>query len=106
MQASAQILMIEDDDQDAELVRRYLAVKQAFPIQIEHSKTLSDGINLLNHREGIDLILLDLCLSDAQGLETFYQVHQAFPAKPLIILSGNTDQSLVEEALQKEHWIF
>lgn len=101
MQASAQILMIEDDDQDAELVRRYLTVKQAFPIQIEHSKTLSDGINLLNHREGIDLILLDLCLSDAQGLETFYQVHQAFPAKPLIILSGNTDQSLVEEALQK-----
>lgn len=101
MQASAQILMIEDDDQDVELVREYLDIKQTFPIKLERSKTLSDGMSFLNDQQGVDLILLDLCLSDAQGLETFYQVHQAFPSMPLIILSGNSDQSIVERTLQE-----
>lgn len=101
MQASTQILMIEDDDQDVELIRRFLEVKQTFPVTIEHSKTLSDGINLLRDSEEIDLILLDLCLADAQGLETFYQIHQSFPSMPLIILSGNSDQAIAQEALQK-----
>lgn len=101
MQSSAQILMIEDDDQDVELVRKFLAVKEQFPVTIERSKTLSDGINVLKDSVGIDLILLDLCLSDAQGLDSFDQVHQAFPAMPLIILSGNSDQSVAQEALQR-----
>lgn len=100
MQASAQILMIEDDDQDVELVRKYLEVKKTFPVKLERSKTLSDGMSFLKDQQGIDLILLDLCLSDAEGIETFYQVHQAFPTMPLIILSGNSDQAIAKRTLQ------
>lgn len=101
MQTNAQILMIEDDDQDVEIVRQFLDVKQPFPITIERRKTLSDGINLLKDCKEIDLILLDLSLADTQGLETFYQLHQSFPSMPLIILSGSSDQSIVQEALQE-----
>lgn len=95
-----QILMIEDDDQDVEIVRELLDVSHN-QVTLKHSRTLSSGIKVLNESESIDVVLLDLSLSDTQGLGTFHQVHQAFPTLPLIILSGNTDETIALEAMQE-----
>lgn len=99
--ASTQILMIEDNDQDVEIVQNYLDDMPILPFTLNHRKTLSGGINMLQASKAIDLILLDLSLPDAHGLDTFYQVRQAFPQKPLIILSGNIDPTVAAEALQE-----
>ncbi|QUY45888.1 EAL domain-containing protein [Acaryochloris marina] len=99
--ASTQILMIEDDDQDVEMVQHFLDDMPIVPFTLKHRNTLSGGINMLQDSEAIDLILLDLSLPDAHGLDTFHQVHQAFPQKPLIILSGNSDPTVADEALQE-----
>ncbi|MGR3278860.1 EAL domain-containing protein [Acaryochloris marina NIES-2412] len=99
--ASTQILMIEDDDQDVEIIQHLLDDMPILPFTLNHRKTLSGGINMLQASEAVDLILLDLSLPDAHGLDTFHQVHQAFPEKPLIILSGNIDPTVAEEALQE-----
>lgn len=99
--ASTQILMIEDNDQDVEIVQDLLDDMPIVPFTLNHRKTLSGGINMLQGSDTIDLILLDLSLPDAHGLDTFHQVHQAFPQKPLIILSGNLDQTVADEALQE-----
>lgn len=95
-----QILMIEDNDQDVEIVRELLDIRHT-PVTLKHSRTLSSGIKTLNRFESIDLVLLDLSLTDTQGLSTFHQLHQAFPALPLIILSGNTDETVALEAMQE-----
>ena len=95
------VLIIEDDEQDAEIVRCFLDNLSQLPLTLQHKHTLSEGINVLHDSDSIDLILLDLTLSDAKGLDTFYQVHQAFPQKPLIILSGNSNQSIAQKTLQE-----
>lgn len=97
---TTQILMIEDDEQDAELVQCFLDDMPLLPLTLQHRSTLMEGIEFLQEMDSIDLVLLDLTLSDTQGLDTFYQVHHAFPQKPLIILSGDSNQAVAEEALQ------
>ena len=99
---SIRLLMIEDDLQDVEIVRAFLRNEPLLTITIEHCKTLAAGIERLqDNHSPIDVALLDLSLADAQGLRCFEQVHQIFPELPLIILSGNTDDTLALEAVQK-----
>jgi diguanylate cyclase (GGDEF)-like protein len=48
----------------------------------------------------IDIILLDLGLPDAQGLEAIRRAHAAAPGVPLVVLTGLDDESLAVQALQ------
>ena len=99
---SIRLLMIEDNVLDVEIVRELLIDEQLLATTIEHRETLAAGIQRLeNSHSPIHVALLDLSLTDAQGLKCFEQVHQSFPELPLIILSGNTDDTLALEAVQK-----
>ena len=96
------VLMIEDNVLDVEIVQALLIDEQLLTITIEYRETLAAGLERLKDTHTpIDVALLDLSLPDAQGLECFEQVHQVIPGLPLIILSGNTDDSLALEAVQK-----
>lgn len=95
------ILMIEDDPQDVEIVMRLLGKERQNSILLNHCPTLNSGLDTLREATKVDLILLDLSLSDGQGLDTFREIHHAFPNIPLIILSGNTDERLALEAMQE-----
>lgn len=97
---ATQILMIEDDDQDVEIVRELLNTQQN-SVNLQHRRSLSQGISYLHESDSIDLVLLDLCLSDTQGLDTFHTVHERFPTLPLVILSGNTDETIAIEAMKE-----
>lgn len=99
--AHRNILIIDDDEQDVEIVRELLNVNNNFPIDLFHCSTLTESIEFIQADTSIDLILLDLCIKGTEGLETFYQIYQTFPAIPLIILSGNTDESIALKAMQE-----
>lgn len=103
MQAkSIRLLMIEDNVLDVEIIRELLIDEPLLSITIEHCDTLSTGIQRLqDSHSSIDVAMLDLSLPDAKELQCFEQVHQAFPELPLIILSGNTDDTLALEAVQQ-----
>ncbi|WP_299404446.1 EAL domain-containing protein [Acaryochloris sp. IP29b_bin.148] len=98
---NTEILMIEDDFQDVEIVTRLLGKEKQHSILLNHCPTLNSGLDTLKEETKIDLILLDLSLSDTHGLETFRKVHDAFPSIPLVILSGNSDERLALEAMQE-----
>lgn len=99
---SIQLLMIEDNILDVEIIRELIVDQQWLSITIEHCGTLTDGIKRLQESHSpVDVAMLDLSLPDAKELQCFEQVHQAFPELPLIILSGNTDDSLALEAVQQ-----
>lgn len=96
------LLMIEDDVQDVEIIQPFLNDEPLLTITFEHCQTLAAGIERLKDSHApIHIALLDLNLPDAQGLQCFEQVHQAFPELPLIILSGNIDNTLAIEAVHK-----
>jgi len=97
--AKRKILLVEDNPGDARLLREALSDAGGPSFELEHVNDLSLAVERLS-RGGIDLVLLDLSLPDSFGLETFAKTHAAAPEVPMIVLSGQDDESL---AIQTVH---
>lgn len=86
---STRVLLVEDDPAYARLVRECLADSHD-PHHIVAKDTLADAIIELE-RELTDVVLLDLGLPDAQGLDTLEQLRRSAPRVPVVVLSGQDD---------------
>jgi hypothetical protein len=67
---------------------------------IMHFQMLSEGLEYLGSG-GVDVVLLDLGLSDSQGLNTFEKMHSAANQVPIVILTGFKDDKLSLEAVRR-----
>ena len=94
------ILLIEDNFGDARLLHEMFNEHGADGIQLTHVECLSAAEKHLSEHS-VDIILLDLGLPDAHGLEAIRRVHAAAPRVPLVVLTGLDDESLAEQALQE-----
>lgn len=94
------VLLLEDNDVDAQLTQDLLAEWSIEEFQITRARTLSEGLAYLSH-ERFDAVLLDLSLPDAYGLPTVRQVHATSPTTPVVVLSGVSDQNLALQAVQQ-----
>ncbi len=90
--ASAVILLVEDNPADARMVKELLA-EDSPAFEVIHVTRLAEAIECLAHRE-ISGVLLDLSLPDAYGLEGVARLRAVAPSAPIIIMSGNEDESL------------
>ena len=63
------VLAIQDNPQEMALLRDALSIFTKVPILVEHADRLSVALSCLAVRR-FDAILLDLNLSDSQGLDT------------------------------------
>src|SRR4029079_10120258 len=87
------VLLIEDNAGDARLIEEMLRADPATPLKLSRAERLSRGLEVLSLAE-TELVLLDLSLPDSHGLETFSKVYAHSPKVPIIVLSGNDDQTL------------
>ncbi len=94
------VLLIEDNPDDAVLIRRYLSAAMKVPPVVNHVALLTHGLERLKGG-GFDVVLLDLSLPDGQGLGTFEKVHTRAPDVPIILLTGYDDDELAGEAVRK-----
>ncbi|HVW79950.1 MAG TPA: SpoIIE family protein phosphatase [Mycobacteriales bacterium] len=79
------VLLVEDDEGDAVLVREHLA--DADPtLEIEWVAKLEQALSVLPGH--FDCVLFDLGLPDATGLEALRSVLDAAPDLPVIVLTG------------------
>src|SRR5918993_2699408 len=58
------------------------------------------GDAVAHHRDGVDLILLDYALPDANGLEVLKQVKETDPDTLVIMLTANTDVGIAVSAMK------
>lgn len=93
------ILLIEDDDGDARLVREMLSEAGNGPFRLAHVPTLNQGLSRLA-RETFDLVLLDISLPDSQGPDTLRALHETAPDIPVIALTGLDDDAFGIKLLQ------
>lgn len=95
------ILLIEDDPDDVAVFRAMILrrPKGAGVVETVHADTLAEGLALLA-RGGIDLVVLDLGLPDSQGLATLDAVNANSSAVPVVVLSGEDDESVIDEAIR------
>lgn len=80
------LLLIEDDQRLAEMVRDYLA---AAGYRVSHAATGGEGLRL-EEREAFDVLVLDLMLPDMDGLEVCRRV-RARSEVPILMLTARGD---------------
>jgi signal transduction histidine kinase len=96
-QEPARVLLIEDNPGDADLVRlRLIEGKSA--VQVNCVPRLADALACLEV-ETPTLVLLDLNLPDSHGAETFRRIMKKAPNVPVVILSGQDDETLAIKAV-------
>ncbi|CAA7626477.1 response regulator [Magnetospirillum sp. UT-4] len=94
-----QVLVVEDDPADARLVELMLRRARGGDFQVECVSRLGSAIERLK-RGGIDVVLADLSLPDSSGLATIAELTRAAPDLPVVVLTGNDDDSQAIEALK------
>ncbi|MEI6503221.1 MAG: PAS domain S-box protein, partial [Armatimonadota bacterium] len=94
------VLVIEDDADDALLLRRALGEAGPAGFALAWTHRLSEGLAHLRSHP-VDVLLLDLGLPDSRGLETLKAVQQQTPLVPIVVLSGLSDEDLAMEAVQQ-----
>lgn len=80
------ILLIEDNPADAALIGIYLE-EAAFGQVVSLADSLGKGFELLK-KNAIDIVLLDLSLTDSSGFGTLEKFLGEFPHIPVIVLTG------------------
>lgn len=87
------ILLIEDNPGDARQVEEILKDVSGFRFTFKWANCLSSGFSFLMEDE-VDVVLLDLNLTDSSGYETFQQLHKQYPEAPVVLLTGLDDEQL------------
>jgi serine phosphatase RsbU (regulator of sigma subunit) len=94
--APTTVLLVEDDEGDAFLVRELL-LDAAPDIVIERVRSFAEASLVLPG--GFDCVLLDLGLPDAQGLDALRLVLEAAPNLAVLVLTGLADEFRGMEAV-------
>ena len=94
------VLLVEDDDADAELLDVQLSGLKPPPASVVRAARLSDAIERLSDG-GVDLILLDLSLPDSQGMHTLSAVLDASGDAAVVVLTGLDDDELGADAVHR-----
>jgi serine phosphatase RsbU (regulator of sigma subunit) len=96
---SIHLLLVEDDDNDAELIVGFLQQITSFDISFRRVITLQQAIEECRSTE-FSVILLDLGLPDSTGLQTVKSLSAQQSNSPIVVLTGNPDSQLEAQAVR------
>jgi two-component system response regulator GlrR len=94
--AEKRLLVVDDDSNLLELIRRKLAAGE---YEIKTALTASEAIKLVE-QENFNLCLVDLRLSDGDGISLMHELHAISPQMPVIILTGYGSVESAVEAMK------
>ncbi len=80
---SQHVLLIQNDAAAAKAIVDALSYCSDESFQVERVRRCSEGLERL---DGIEAILVDLCLPDSHGIETFDRLFRAAPNIPILLL--------------------
>ena len=101
---SIRILLIEDNPRHAQLLQETMgevipAISGAQPYALTHVPGLAEGLEHL-HSQEVDVVLLDLSLPEAPGLDALVRIRERHEDTPIIALTGRGDDELATQSLQ------
>jgi DNA-binding response OmpR family regulator len=99
LSAPLRLLVVEDNPDDVELIRLKLdAVSPGHRFEIEAVDRLADAVRRL---KGTDVVLLDLNLPDAHGIDGVVRLSNEAPEVPVVVLTGRDDAELGLSAVRE-----
>lgn len=88
------ILLFEDKERDAASIREMVITEDAgCHFNICNTANFIEGLSMLSHIH-FDAVLLDLSLSDMNGLDALKMVHNTAPNIPIIVLTNSQEEFL------------
>jgi diguanylate cyclase (GGDEF)-like protein/PAS domain S-box-containing protein len=93
------ILLIEDNAGDVRLLTEMFRDEGPHDIELAHVDCVGAAEKYLLERSP-HIILLDLGLPDAQGVDAIRRIRAAAPHVPVVVLTGLDDESMASRALQ------
>jgi signal transduction histidine kinase len=97
--ATVRVLLVEPDLAAAQLMREAMNRREA-RFEIRHVNTLAGALAELQLAPA-DVALVELNLSDEQGLGTLYGLVKEHPALPIVVLTTVADEDLAITAIQE-----
>jgi len=95
-----EVLLVEDDPEDAAIFRRYAEASGLYRIEVEHVKTSAEALCRLSGRR-YDLVFLDQRLDEAlTGLDLLKHIRPLGPEPPVIVLTGAGDEQTAVEMMK------
>src|SRR5271155_6136195 len=94
------LLLVEDNAGDARLLREMLNDAGAHKTETTQAESMREA-ELHLAQSVFDIVLLDLGLPDAHGLEAVRRARAVAPRVPLVVLTGLDDESVATRALQE-----
>ena len=94
------ILLVEDSGDDAEFLRQCLGRGNSRSVDITRAGLLADAVTALR-QDRFDVVLLDLHLPDASGIDCVEKIQRADPHVPVVVLSGQGDEDYAVEILNR-----
>lgn len=94
------VLLIEDEPGVTRLIREMLKDQASSIFELAHVQSVSDAeIHLGDHQ--IDIVLMDLGLTNLHGLELVRRVRTAAPRVSIVLLSSADDEPIAVKAMQE-----
>jgi PleD family two-component response regulator len=95
---ATRLLIVEDDERYARALSTLLT--ESFPdLVTSHVTTIEKACKYVDAC-AVDMVLLDLCLPDADGLQALDRLHDCMNEIPIIVLTGRADEALALTALK------
>ncbi|HEX3012976.1 MAG TPA: response regulator [Methanobacterium sp.] len=94
------ILLIEDNKEDAVIIREMLKETSNISFELKHVDRLKAGFGSL-FNDSFDVLLLDLNLPDSWGFDTFIRTYDQAPELPIVIMSGFDDEDIAVKAVRE-----
>ena len=93
------ILLIEDDQGDARLIKEMLNDAGMTSFDVVEARTLKEGLRGLQEQP-LDIVVLDLGLPDSQGLNTLKELFPHSKGTAVVVLTGLADETAGMLAVQ------
>ncbi|HEX2055757.1 MAG TPA: response regulator [Nitrospiraceae bacterium] len=93
------VLLIEDNDDDAFLIRDTLSRCPGEPVTVEWVDRIERGLAHLAQAP-VDAVLVDLSLPDSHGVDTVAKLRRHAHDAPVVVLTGLDDEAVAEQALR------
>lgn len=94
------ILLVEDNPDDARLVQKALRSSPQENFTIEHVSRVREAMHYLRKHRSVNVVLTDISLPDSQGMETFRLLRKASPNVPVVFMTGVNNRTLAIEAIK------
>src|SRR5438874_8011310 len=94
------VLLIDASEHDCDITCDLLSETRELNLDVQWCGTLNDGLNRLR-KEIFDVIVVDLCLPDSKGLDTYLKLLALVPGTPAIILTSMMYESVAVDAVRR-----